>query len=202
MKLYNFIMAGLFAIPLSANAAKDQAVRLDHVYLSVGYDSVDVDSADFDGAFAAEGGVRWLLSETFLLETALSGINEAETQTVEDNTGSYQLTLNSWDLLLGGVYQFDFTNKLSGFLRFGLLAYSMEIELEEGFYDLKPSGKDSASDNGFGFYVGGGCGLAIGPNSTLDAQIIFKRRSDFLDDSSRPFDVDTTTFSIGTRYSF
>ena len=202
MKLYNSIILGLFAIPLSANAAEDQAIHLDHVYLNIGYDSVGVENADFDGAFAAEGGLRWALSDSILLEVGLSGINDAETQTVEDNTGSYKLTLNSWDLLLGGSYQFDFTDKLGGFLRFGLLAYSMEIELEEGFYDLKPSGKDSATDNGFGFYAGGGCGLVVAPNMTLDAQILFKRRSDFLDDSSRPFDVDTTTFSIGTRYSF
>ena len=202
MKLNRILLAGLLAIHVSAKAAEHNAIHVEHVFLNVGYDSVDVEGADFDGAFAAEAGVRWVLSDSFLLEAGLSGINDAETRTVEDNTGSYQLTLNSWDLLLGGNYQFNFTDKLNGFLRFGLLAYSMEIELEEGFYDLKPSGRDSATDNGFGFYAGGGCGLVIGPRSTLDAQIIFKRRTDFLDDSSRPFDVDTTTFSIGTRYTF
>ncbi|MBA54738.1 MAG: hypothetical protein CMK89_09805 [Pseudomonadales bacterium] len=203
MNPVRILIAGLLAlIQCSVYAAGQSALQPQQVYLHLGYDWVDVDDADFDGAFSAEGGLRWAFSDNVLLEAGVSGINDSETDTLEDNTGSYQLTLNSWDFLLGGHYQFDFTDKSYGFVRLGLLFYSMEIELEEGFYGLKPSGKDSTSDNGFGFYAGGGCAIVMSPNMTLEAQVIFKRRPDFLDGSSRPFDVDTTTISIGTRYSF
>ncbi|MEE2731915.1 MAG: outer membrane beta-barrel protein [Pseudomonadota bacterium] len=196
------LAASLATLSVSIVAEPNQAVQFDHGFVSAGYDWIDVEGADFDGTVGAEIGARWTLNDLLLLEAGLSGIFDSQTETLEDNTGSYQLSISSWDFLLGIQYQQRFAERLAGYVRLGALAYNMEIELDEAFYDLKPAGSDSASDNGFGFYGGVGATYLLNPGWSISSELLFKRRLDFLDESSKPFDVDSTGFSIGLRHAF
>ncbi|RLT98646.1 outer membrane protein [Ketobacter sp.] len=202
MMLRTLLGASLLALSLSTVAETRQGVQFDHGFFSAGYDWIDVEGADFDGTVAAEIGARWTLNDLLLLEAGLSGIFDSQTDTLEDNTGSYQLSINSWDFLLGIQYRHWFAEQLAGYVRLGALVYNMEIELDEAFYDLKPAGSDSASDNGFGFYGAVGVTYQLNPGWSMSSELLFKRRLDFLGDSSKPFDVDSTGFSIGLRHSF
>jgi len=168
----------------------------------LGFDWVDVSAADFDGSLVLEAGLRWKLENNLSLEVAFTGINDSQTDVVEDNTGSYQLTINSLDLLFGGVYQFNIQPDLSAYLRGGGLAYSMEIEIEEEFYNLKPSGTDSADDRGFGFYAGLGGEFRLRSDLSLLAELLYKTRKDFLSSSSRPLDVTSYGLSVGVLHQF
>ncbi|AUM11189.1 outer membrane beta-barrel protein [Ketobacter alkanivorans] len=168
----------------------------------LGFDWVDVSSADFDGSLTLEAGLRLQLENNLSLEVALTGINDSQTDVVEDNTGSYQLTINSLDLLFGGAYRFDIQPHISAYVRGGGLAYSMEVEIEEGFYDLKPSGTDSADDRGYGFYAGLGGEFRLRSDFSLLAEFLYKSRKDFLSSSSRPFDVTSYGLSVGILHQF
>lgn len=195
--LLSFCVVGK-ALALNENAP----IKLDHGFINIGYDWVEVEGADFNNVFSVEAGMRWSLNQALFLETSLTGVNDSDTDTVEDNRGAYRLTLDSWDFLLGGVYQHSISDTLLLYGRGGLLMYRMQLDLEESFYDLKAAGSDSVSDNGFGLYAGLGCQLQLDPNWYVGSEFVFKRRSDFLDDSSRPFDVDTYSLNLGVRYHF
>lgn len=204
MKNKTLLVSGALCLAISptalyANPVVENAIS---VFAKTGYDSTHVTDADFDGFFSVEAGARWQLQDGFSLEVALGGINEAETDVEEDNTGTYQLTLNSLDLMAGGQYKIQFAPKFSGYVRAGVLAYSMEIELEEGFYGLKPSGKDSAEDNGFGYYGGVGAAFEFNPQWALIGEMLYKTRLDFLSSSSQPLDVDTFGIAVGMAHSF
>lgn len=184
--------------------ADTSSVESRQVYLLLSYDWLDVADADFDNSLSAEAGVLWPLQQRFYLEAAVTGINDASTPTQEDNTGSYQLTLDSVELLAGIHYQTetDWMDSLVLFGRGGLLAYRMEITLDEAFYGLKPSGSDTASDSGWGFYVGAGVLWDLKNRWLLRSEFTYKQRSDFLDDSSKPFDVQSTGINIGIARTF
>lgn len=177
-------------------------ISFDHVFLNLGYDWVEVENADFNGSLSGEAGVRWKVEDSFLLEASLSGINDSDTDKVEDNRGAYSLALDSWDVLFGGLYQHAIKDQFEIYGRAGFLAYRMQLDLEESFYDLKAAGSDSVSDNGYGFYAGVGCLVQLDANWRIASDLVFKRRLDFLDDSSRPFDVDTFGINVGARYYF
>lgn len=171
-------------------------------YAKIGYDWVDVAPAEFDGYFSLEAGLRLSINDQFSLEAAVTGINDSTSDRVEDNVGSYQLTLNSLDVLVGGYFQHPIANGTKLYLRGGALFYSMEIEIEEGFYDLKPAGKDTADDRGFGLYAGVGAEFKLSGEWSGLAEFLYKTHPDFLSSSSKPFDVNSYGIAIGLSRRF
>jgi len=204
MKKYSILFLIVWAISSVTAVCHGQTTvpESKQAFVSISYDWVEVDKADFDGVVAVEGGVLWPMQENLFVVTSITGINDSSTDTQEDNTGSYQLTLNSLELLTGVQYQHHLSDLLSAYIRGGLLAYRMEIELEEGFYGLKPSGRDSTSDTGWGLFVGAGVQWDLQNQWLLKSELLYRNRFDFLDSSSKPFDVMSVGIHIGLARHF
>lgn len=204
MKNFNipYLIALMFYSLATVCHGQTAAPESRQAFVSIGYDWVDVDNADFDDVVAVEGGFLWPLQENLFVVTSITGINDSSTETQEDNTGSYQLTLNSLELLTGLQYQHHLSDLFSAYARGGLIAYRMEIELEEGFYGLKPSGRDSTSDSGWGLFVGAGAQWDLQNQWLLKSELLYRNRFDFLDSSSKPFDVMSVGIQIGLVRKF
>lgn len=166
------------------------------------YDFVDVEGADFDGSFSIEVQAGFAINERFKLEGSLTGLNNSQSDEECDNTGCYSLTLNSIEVLAGGNVQFFEAGRFNMVGRGGILFYQLDVELEETFYGLKPSGSVSKSDSGSGFYLGVGSGLKLSPQFSLIAELLYRSRRDVFGDSSASFDVNSVGIGIGGRFRF
>jgi hypothetical protein len=193
-KLVTSLIAVLFS---SVVMAQDIPVSLSAKII---YDFVDVESADFDGSLSLEGAITIPANEHISFEAAITGLNDSQSDRLEDNTGSYQLTLNSIDLLAGVQLQFFQSKQWRGYARGGVLYYNMDVELEEAFYDLKPAGTVSESDNGFGYYLGVGTTMQTSAGWALVCEATYRARLDVFDDSSKPFDVNSFGVSFGIQH--
>lgn len=194
----------LLSVPvcLIAAAAHGQSEPQLNGSLKAIYDIVDSDGDDFGGSLSLEGTLRLELSPKFELEAGLTGINDADSDEAEDNTGSYKLTLNSTELLLGGSVNLLQKNQLEVYGRGGLILYKIDVELEEEFFGLKPGGSASTDDSGTGFYIGLGGEMKYSPELSIIGEIQYRSLLDVLGDSSKPFDVDAISFGVGAKYYF
>ena len=161
-----------------------------------------MDDADFDGSLSLEGSVQLLLNSKFGLELGITGLNQSETDETFDNAGSYKITLNSQEWLLGGNMSFMQQDRFRLYGRAGLIMYRMDVELAESFYGIKPAGTASTDDSGTGFYLGLGSEFIIAPKFALIGELLYRNMKDVLGDSSRPFDVSSVGFGVGGRYYF
>ena len=164
-----------------------------------------IDGTSFDPSPGLDAAIRWhpQSNSPWSLEAAIASTLGAETEEECDNTGCYTLTLDARDLLLGGVYQFSeqefFNRQWLPFVRGGLLLYTIDVELEESFYGLKPEGKTTTDDTGSGFYLGLGADFELG-DLPLTWELLYRSRLDVLGDSSSPFDMNSISFGIGMRF--
>ena len=170
-------------------------------------DQYFIDDADFDPSKSFELAARWPLkpASQLMLETSVSSNFGAETKEECDNTGCFVLTLDTFELLVGGTYRFSEDGILGqqwlNFVRGGLLFYDLEVELEETFYELKPKGTDRSEDSGNGFYAGIG-GDFSWRDFPLTWELLYRSRLDALGDSSAPFNVNSLSLGIGMRFGF
>lgn len=176
----------------------------ENISLSVkpGYEFVDVDGADFGGSLALEGVAGLKLNQSFAVEAGLYGLYESQTDKECDNTGCYRLSVSSFEAFFGGRYDVLPGKRFSPYARAGLLFYSLEVELEEEFYGIKPEGSDSADDTGMGLYISAGTSLRINDMFALFAEIQYRSRKDVFENSSAPFDVNSLGVGAGFRWSF
>jgi opacity protein-like surface antigen len=183
----------------SSFAQADESAQ--SISLKAVFDSVDVKEADFDASVTLEGTYSYYLAPQWAVEASLNGINDSESEKEFDNTGSYRVTINSLDFMVGARFDFFQSDSWSIYARGGLMFYKMDIELDEEFYVIKPPGGVLTEDDGFGYYLGGGASYALSSKLNLSMELQYRSRLDVLDDSSRPFDVNTFGILIGGGYT-
>lgn len=156
--------------------------------------------SDFDSSSHLAGSVLIPFAANLAMEVGISQTNKATDEGV-DNTGSYKLAISGNDLF-GGI-RFD-ANTLEGaglFARAGLLYHKSEIEFEESFFGLKPSGKLTRTEEGTGFYLGAGFKFKWSDNLTSSAGIHYLTRQDFFSESPRSFEMEEIALILGIEFS-
>lgn len=167
------------------------------------YTNVDTSesAADFDNVASAnlQGGYRfndWLAATGGVM---LFGESE---ESGETDAGSYELTLSNYVVHAGVQAQVSLATYFKMTFDVGLDLASVELEVEEDFFGIKPGGKDSIDDRVLGYHLGIGMhyqwsNFAVGP------VLRYQQYPDlFDDDSNRPFDLKLASFGVEGRWQF
>ena len=158
--------------------------------------------ADLDGAAQFTLRLHYVPTRHWGLEAGVNRLSSLSTKTESDNAGRYRLTFTSTDLIFGVSGWLPISKDWSLTGSAGLLYYDLEIELEESFYDYKPSGRAETDDTGTGYYAAAGVRYHLKSNCSIDAQMMHFMRQDVMGDSRKPFDLSTSGASIGVALYF
>ena len=199
------ILTGLLTlIPAHSETTKDRDTRFAGAVMAGAYSTHVTADTDLQTSAQLTLLLNYAVMQNWGLEAGLNRLTEAETQYEADNVGGYKMSFHSNELLLGvyGTIPIDEARfwRLHGSA--GWLRYRMTIQLEETFYDYKPGGTDSTTDQGNGYYVGLGVRRTAKNNLDVQIQVMHFQRLDVLGESTRPFDLSTTGASAGITMHF
>lgn len=145
-------------------------------------------ASDFDNVASVnlQGGYR--INQWIAVNGGIFLPGDSE-ESGETDAGSYELTLSTVALHAGAEAMLPLNSFMTLTFNAGLDYASVELELEEDFFGLKPGGDDSIDDRVLGYHAGLGLrfqwgSFAVGP------VLRYQQYSDlFDDDSDYPFDL-------------
>ncbi len=193
-------------ISVSGYADEQDIERPYSINLTFGRPEVAISSEntapDFDLSRNSQINLGYDFNPWWGIETGISIVADNESEIAHDLAGSYQTTLSSKSALLGAHGYYPIADKFRGYLRLGGLAYKANLDLEETFDDVKEAGKDSATDNGFGYYYS--LGFDWQPTKVTVVRIEYQRQEllDVFSDSIRSFDITYSGLALGIGIYF
>ena len=141
---------------------------------------------------------NWLAADAGLL---LSGKTLEESS--EDIVGAYRTNIQTQALLLGVKPRYRLESPYEFYGRLGLQYWRTELEVEEYFGEGIPEGTSSATDTGYGYYLGLGAAHYVTEQFIVLFEISrFMQRDVFEGDTAYPFDLAINAFSLGVGYRF
>lgn len=124
-------------------------------------------------------------------------------QRQQDIVGYYRASLQTQALMLGIKPCYRFEAPYEVYARLGLQYWYTELEVEEYFAEGIPEGKDSATDNGSGYYLSLGGAYYVAENVVVQLEYRRLEQMDvFEGQSAYPFDLTIDALSFGVGYQF
>ncbi len=139
-----------------------------------------------------------LTSGLFYSETILDSIKE-------DIVGTYQASIETSGITLGIRPQHKFSDRNKVYGRVGLLLYDTKLSVEEYFEPGLPTGTNTDSTNGYGYFIGLGWAHSFTPKISFQLELQTQNQLDLFDgktNADNVFDLKLTGFSIGMAYAF
>lgn len=194
------LLTALISLPTQAQQSESQ--QLSGTLLFGSYSGHLSADADIDNMTHLTLMLNYDLGRYWGIQAGINRPYQLETSEQSDNAGEYQMRFNTRDLLLGLSGTLPLNRNWALFGSAGWLRYDMDIELEESFYDYKPSGTVTADDNGNGYYATLGARYQLSDSWYLDGRAMHFQRQDILGDSRQPLDLSTTGAAIGATLYF
>ena len=140
----------------------------------------------------------WLAADTGLMVTSKT-LEESSA----DIVGDYRTNIQTQALLLGIKPRYRLESPYEFYGRLGLQYWRTELEVEEYFGSGIPEGSSSATDTGYGYYLGLGAAHYVTEQFIVLFEISrFIQLDVFEGDTAYPFDLAINALSLGVGYRF
>ena len=139
----------------------------------------------------------------WLVETGVLFAEPAVDEPRGDDTGLYQVQLQTNSANVGARFVYRFAHDISIFTRAGLMLWHMELDVDEYFSTSSTAQSVSASDDGVGYYWGVGTAFDINDNVYWLLQLSRHQHVNAFDESAdKAFNLTFTSFSLGVNAGF
>jgi opacity protein-like surface antigen len=146
---------------------------------------------------------NYYLKNWLAVDAGLFVSDKTRDQSREDIVGNYRASIQTQSILFGIKPRYKFSTPYEVYGRLGLLYWQTELEVEEYFAEGIPGGKDSAKDNGVGYYASIGGAYYVTKKVIVQLELRHMKQLDvFEGKSSFPFDLTINALSFGIGYRF
>jgi hypothetical protein len=134
------------------------------------------------------------------LEVDYTRHRESETDKQRDIAGEYKNSLTSHVIALGLQVETFQYNKTRLYVKGGALIYNTQLTVKEYFDDVYPSGEDSESDGGQGYYAGVSLYHSLDDDIQFMLSMNHQRLNDVFSGTTRAFDIRYNSLMLGLAF--
>ena len=175
----------------------------------IGISQVDIET---DGAISATnqpeftGNLNYGLALEYSalswlkLEMDYTRHRESETDKQRDSAGEYKNSLTSHIIALGLQVETFQYSKTRLYVKGGALTYNTQLTVKEYFDNVYPSGEDSESDGGQGYYAGVSLYHPLDDDIQFMLSMNHQRLTDVFSGTTRAFDIRYNSLMIGLAF--
>jgi len=128
---------------------------------------------------------------------------EISTDPATDVVGTYQATIDTWGVTFGVRAEYLSSNRNKVYARAGLLHYETELTVDEFFAPGLIEGSSTSKADGLGYFAALAWAHSFNKQVSLQLELSTMTQLDlFKGETTRPFDLTNTGFSIGLGYAF
>ena len=200
--MYTFFQHLLFVLLASISlvvSAKNMQIDINLLLTSTDAGGND----DFKSGRAIAAHYNYYLNTWLAVDVGLLASDKTLDQSREDVVGDYRVSILTQSILLGLKPRYKFSTPYEVYGRLGLLYWRTELEVEEYFGEGIPGGKESATDNGYGYYVSIGGAHYVTENTVVQLELRHMKQLDvFKGKSNFPFDLTINSLGLGLGYRF
>ena len=141
---------------------------------------------------------NWLAADVGLMVS-----DKTLEESSQDIVGDFRTNIQTQAVLLGIKPSHRLESPYEFYGRLGLQYWRTQLEVEEYFGPGIPEGSSSATDTGYGYYLGLGVAHYVTEKFIVLFELShFKQLDVFEGDSAFPFDLAINAFSLGVGYRF
>jgi hypothetical protein len=185
----------------TAFSVRAENMQLDANLLLTGMDAGGSD--DFKSGRAVTVHYDYFLKDWLAADVGLMVSDKTMDQSRKDIVGDYRASIQTESLLLGVKPRYKYSAPYEIYGRLALQYWRTELEVEEYFAPGIDGGVVSATDTGYGYYVGIGGAHYVTEKFIVQLELIHMKQLDVFDGKSDyPFDLTVNALSIGLGYYF